>query len=178
MTYIHPRLSNKIGYQGPASFMCWVYGSYSSWVYVHCVRIMCSHLIWAIQFAIIHLMAGFLNICVLLLLFIFLKRFPKVADGWLISKYLFKVLYAGDVSRHWAAREHGIDLLGRAVSVKWSFLVHCMGFAKLSVFVFVNSEGTSMLMLIFKVKACCKLTQYNNSLTLLPLHVTPPPYFS
>lgn len=142
----------------------------------YCIQVMCSHLIWAIQFAIVNLMAGFLNICVLLLLFIFLKRYPKVADGWLISKYLFKVLYAGDVSRHWAAREHGIDLLGRAVSVKWSFLVHCMGFAKLSVFVFVNPESTNMLMLIFKLKSCCKPTQYNNPFILLPF-MWPHPYF-
>lgn len=48
-----------------------------------------------------------------------------------------------------------------------------MGFAKLSVFAFVNLEGISMLMLIFKVKAYGKLTQYSNSFTLLPLHVTP-----
>lgn len=140
-------------------------------------RLYVSHLIWAIQFAIVNDGRFLKYLCVVVVVvYFFLKRFPKVADGWLISKYLFKVLYAGDASRHWAAREHGIDLLGRAVSVKWSFLVHCMGFAKLSGFVFANQEGRSMLMLTFKLKSSCKPTQYNNPLTLPlpcdPLHIS------
>lgn len=64
-------------------------------------RLYVSHLIWAIQFAIVNDGRFLKYLCVVVVVvYFFLKRFPKVADGCLISKYLFKVLYAGDASRH------------------------------------------------------------------------------
>lgn len=87
VTCRYPPFSSRIGDKGPAWFTCWVYcifiltefilfikvGKYS----VYCIQIMCSHLIQATQFAIVNLMAGFLNICVLLLLFIFFKEISQ-----------------------------------------------------------------------------------------------------